>query len=82
MFTGPNVTVMRGNIEINICYIDERKCANVLKKLRLFLKITQTIFLIYTHVLVHDVRRTCGLKIGFNNEVEIVYLCHILSKPI
>ena len=58
MVTAPNVTEMRENIEINIIFLhttEEGKCVNISKILKSFLKqITQTLFLIYSHVPVHE----------------------------
>ena len=69
--TAPNVTEKRGNKKKPINNFFDRK-ENV------FLKNPQTLPFTGTRT-----RRTCGPKIGFNKEDEIVYnLCFILLKPI
>ena len=50
MVTAPNVTVMRENIEINFFLHRKKMCEPITNTDIIFKKITQTLFLIYTHV--------------------------------
>ena len=70
-------------IEINNILHDEGKFVNVWKILKWFLKGNTDLYFSYLHPCTGTwIRRTRGLKIGFNKEVEIVYLCFILLKPV
>ena len=84
MVKSPNVTEMRENIEINNILHSRRHNVWTYKKYwNQFLKITQTLFLIYIHVPPLEQGKHVDLREVLTKKLKlIVYLCFILLKPI